>query len=156
MNWEIISVISELIGAFAVVISLMYLAVQIRSQNKQARLSALHEMSKEFREATAIFVSENMCDILVRANKDYNSISEAESLQLYILVTNLFRAWENAFLENKDGNLDENVWTKLAKDYTQSMGNSAFRHIWELRKQNYDPYFQTYVENLEVQEYRVK
>jgi len=156
MNLEVVGVISEIIGALAVVISLIYLALQIRAQNKQARLSALHEMSKEFREATAVFASDSISDVFVRANNDYKSISEAESLQLFILVTNLFRAWENAFLENKDGNLDKNVWAALAKDYSQSMGNTSLKHIWSQRKQNYNKSFQKYVEDIELQEYKVK
>ena len=35
MNWEAISTIAEIIGAAAVVISLIYLAVQIRQNNRQ-------------------------------------------------------------------------------------------------------------------------
>ena len=81
------------------VISLVYLAVQIRDQNKQSRLTAMHEMSRELRHATTMF-----------ANQPYENITEAESVRWVILVTNLYRAWENAFLENKDGHLDRGVW----------------------------------------------
>ena len=156
MNWNAVEAISEIVGAFAVVISLIYLALQIRTQNSQAKLSALHEMSREHREATAMFATENISDIFVRANHDYNSLSEAESVQLVVLVTSLFRAWENAFLENKDGNLDENVWKSLSRDYTEPMGAPSFRHIWTLRKQNYDPTFQKYVEGIQAREYVVR
>ncbi len=156
MNWDAIGAIGNLIAAFAVVISLIYLALQIRSQNSQARLSALHEMSREFRGTTAMFATKNISDIFVRANQDYSSISEAESIQLIVLVTNFFRVWENTFLENRDGNLDENVWAALSRDYTQPMGASSFLHIWTLRKQNYDPSFQKYVDSIEAHEYIAK
>ena len=153
MNWDAIGAIGEIIGAFAVVVSLAYLAIQIRSQNSQAKLSALHDMSRELRGATAMFATENIADIFVRANEDYGSLKEAESVQLIVLVTNLLRAWENAFLENRDGYLDKNVWEALSRDYTQPMGAPSFRHIWTLRKQNYDPDFQKYVDSIEAAEY---
>jgi hypothetical protein len=156
VNWEAIGAITEIVGAFAVVISLVYLALQIRTQNSQAKLSALHEMSKEHRETTVMFATENISDIFVRANNDYDSVSEAESVQLIVLVTSFFRAWENAFLENKDGSLDENVWVSLSKDYTEPMGAPSFRHIWTLRKQNYDPTFQKYVDSIQEREYLVR
>ena len=35
MNWEAISTIAEIVGATAVVISLIYLATQIRQNNRQ-------------------------------------------------------------------------------------------------------------------------
>jgi len=40
MDWNAIGAIGETIGAAAVVVSLLYLAVQIREQNKQARPEA--------------------------------------------------------------------------------------------------------------------
>ena len=156
MNWDAIGAIGEIIGAFAVVISLLYLAVQIRTQNKQAKLSALHEMSREQRLVAERFATENISDIVVRANKDHKTISEAESFQLIALVTNFFRAWENAYLEKRDGSLGENVWMTLARDYSQVMGMSSFRHIWSLRKQNYNPNFQKYVDSIESSEYKSK
>lgn len=156
MNWDAIGAIGEIVGAFAVVVSLVYLALQIRSQNSQAKLSALLEMSRDFRRATEIFASGDIAEIFVRANTDYNSISEADSVRLIVLVTNLLRAWENAFLENRDGHLDENAWAALSRDYSQPMGAQSFQHIWALRKQNFDAGFQQYVDNLEPGQYTAK
>lgn len=153
MNWDAIGAIGEIVGALAVVVSLVYLAIQIRTQNSQAKLSALHEMSRELRGTTAMFATENISAIFVRANKDFDSLEEAESVQLIVLVTNLFRAWENTFLEHRDGNLDQNVWSALSREYTQVMGIPSFQHIWAIRKQNYDPAFQEYVDSIKIQEY---
>ena len=156
MNWEAIGAIGEIVGAIAVVVSLVYLALQIRTQNKQAKLTAIHEMSREHRIASEMMATGSLSNIFVRANKDYHSITEAEAVQLVVFVTGLFRAWESAFLENREGNLDTNVWAALSRDYIQPMGSAAFRHIWKLRKQNYDPDFQKYVDSLESLEYIVK
>ena len=153
MNWDAISAIGETIGAAAVVVSLLYLAMQIREQNKRSRLSAMHDMSRELRETTAKFAEQEVTDIFVRANQSFESITEAESVRLIILATNFFRAWENAFLENGDGHLDGRVWEALSKDYIQPMGAPSFQHIWNLRKQNYDSDFRDYVDILEKQEY---
>jgi len=156
MNWDAIGAIGETIGAAAVVVSLLYLAVQIRTQNKQSRLSALHEMSRDLRDATAMFASADMTDIFVRANESFERISDAESVRLIVLTTNFFRAWEDAFLENRDGHLDGDVWEALSRDYAQSMGIPSFRHIWNLRKQNYDVQFRQYVDSLKVDDYVVR
>ena len=88
MNWDAIGAIGEIgeiIGAFAVVVSLVYLALQIKTQNTQAKLTALHEMSREQRVASEILATENLSDIFVRANKDYSSISEAGPFNLLFL-----------------------------------------------------------------------
>ena len=153
MNWDAIGAVGETVGAIAVVVSLLYLAVQIRTQNAQAKLTALHDMSREQRIASELLATRDLADIFVRANKDYGSLSESESVQLIVVVTGLFRAWERAFLEHRDGNLDTAVWTSLARDYVQPMGAPSFRHIWDIRKQNYDPGFQTYVDSLQLSDY---
>ncbi len=156
MNWDAIGAIGETIGAAAVVVSLLYLALQIRTQNKQSRLSALHDMSRELREVTQIFATEDITSIFVRANESYESITEAESVRLIILVTNFLRAWENAFLENRDGYLDAHVWATLSGEYTRPMGAPSFQHIWKLRKQNYSTDFCDYVDSLKKTEYIVR
>ena len=156
MNWDAIGAIGEIVGASAVVVSLVYLALQIRSQNKQEKLSALREMSRELRGTTAMFANNDMSDIFVRANEDYSSLTDAESVQLIVLTTNIFRAWENAFLESKVGNLDESVWQGLSRDYTQTMGIPSFQYIWGLRKQNFDSEFQKYVDSIDAIEYVVR
>lgn len=156
VNWEAIGAVGEIIGALAVVISLLYLAAQIRAQNAQAKLAALHEMSNRFREVTNLFASGDIADIFVRANDDFGAISDAESVRLIVLTTNLFRAWEEAFLEKRDGYLEPEVFEALSRDYTQPMGAASFRHIWKLRKQNYDPDFQEYVDKLGMRDYIVR
>lgn len=48
MNWDAIAAVGELIGAVAVVISLLYLASQIRTSNKAARHAASREIMVEY------------------------------------------------------------------------------------------------------------
>jgi len=45
MNWDAIGAVSEIVGAAAVVISLMYLAVQIRNQNAESKAGAMRDIS---------------------------------------------------------------------------------------------------------------
>ena len=44
MNWDAIGAIGEIVGALAVVISLMYLAAQIRTSNAAAKQAAMQEI----------------------------------------------------------------------------------------------------------------
>ena len=42
MNWEMLSAIGQLVAAIGVIPSLVYLAVQIRGQNKERRRSGIN------------------------------------------------------------------------------------------------------------------
>jgi hypothetical protein len=156
MNWEIGAAIAEIVGAIAVVISLIYLALQIRAQTNQSKLAAQHEVSNGIREVSLLFATEDISDIFVRANKDFDSLSDAELVRLIVATTNLFRVWEEAFTESRDGHLEAANWKTLSGDYSQLMGTASFRRVWELRKQNFYPEFQFYVNSLESGEYIVR
>ena len=44
MNWDAIGAVGEIIGALAVVASLVYQAIQICSQNRETRMLAVHAL----------------------------------------------------------------------------------------------------------------
>jgi hypothetical protein len=53
MNWVSIGEIGEIIGALAVVASLVYLAVQIQSQDRESRMSSMRDISVGYRDTLA-------------------------------------------------------------------------------------------------------
>ena len=57
------------------------------------------------------------------------------------------------FLEASGGHLDAANWEALSGDYSQLMGTAMFSRIWDMRRQNYHPEFQNYVDNLPKDEY---
>ncbi|MCJ7451002.1 MAG: hypothetical protein MUO39_00800 [Steroidobacteraceae bacterium] len=84
MNWAAIGAIGEIVGAMAVVVSLVYLAIQIREQNKESRLAAMHEIAVAYRESNIPFADANLADILTRAHDDTTQLTEAEIVQLIV------------------------------------------------------------------------
>ncbi len=48
MNWDAIGAVGEIVGALAVVVSLVYLAIQVRRQNRESSMLAMHEISQAF------------------------------------------------------------------------------------------------------------
>ena len=81
----------------------MYLASQIRAQNREARLSAMHEISVGFRDAIIPFSSEDMATILVKANVDYESLTDIDAQRIIVLMGQLFRAFEECFHTARGG-----------------------------------------------------
>ncbi len=45
MNWEMISAIGQMLGAIGVIISIVYLAAQIRNQNKESQRAAMNVLT---------------------------------------------------------------------------------------------------------------
>src|SRR5438270_11310492 len=58
MNWEAISAVSQLVGSLAVVVSVLYLAVQLRSSTRVARVAAMDAAAAAVRDVTKPFMDD--------------------------------------------------------------------------------------------------
>lgn len=156
MNWDAIGAIGETIGALAVVISLAYLAIQIRAQNREARLAAVHEILVGVRESLHVFATGDVAEVFAKANEDYDSLSNAEFLRLLSGILPSLRLWEEAYIQNEQGRLENRVWDGINSQYSEYLSYPGIRRIWEIRSKHFDRKFQSHVNNLEKIEVKVR
>ena len=81
MNWDALGATGETVAAAAVVFSLVYLAIQIRNQNAASRSAAMQNISVGCRAASEAFTDGELADIFVKANDNFNLLSESEALR---------------------------------------------------------------------------
>ena len=149
MNWDAVGAIGELIGAVAVVISVLYLAWQVRSQVQEARLAAIHEVSEGFREGiAATFMDRQLAELFVKAKHDAESLSEADRLQFVAFVQRNYRVWEDAFYQHRKGRLDEPHWHSMERQYSSLLSWPGVRWVWKIRREFYTAEFREYVDSL--------
>lgn len=151
MNWEIAGAIGEVVGAIAVVLSLVYLAAQIRVQNRESRLAAMHDISIGFREALDRLTSEP--DLFVSANEDWEQLTEAQRVRFMGLAAQYFLSWEEAFLQHEEGRLQDRNWHSIRKYFLNGLGAPSMQRAWNLRKSFYDSNFVKFVDAQAVKEY---
>ena len=156
MNWEAISTIAEITAAVGVIISLLYLAKQIRAQIRESRLAASHEISEGFREILLPFADPDLCEVFVRANTDFDGLTDPERVQMIAVHSRNIRLWEEAYYQFQGGRLDENIWNTIVRQYSSYLSAPSFRRVWELRRAYYDDEFREFVESLDRLEYKIK
>jgi|TARA_B110000438_G_C15708385_1_gene604198 hypothetical protein len=156
MNWDAIGAIGEIIGAFAVVISLIYLATQIRNQNREAKISSVHEITEAFRLAITSFQDAQRAEVYTRALNNYEGLSDAEKLQFISMVQGVLRVWEEAFYQYSEKRLDERVWNAWSAQYKDWLSSPGFQKVWEIRKHTYSAEFQLIVDSIEVGQYKLE
>lgn len=97
MNWQAVSAVSELIGAFGVIVSLVYLASQIRQntrqleQNERASMAAaVNVSSTNYRENRRyIYTSSEVTEICLTGMADPERLNDAERYRFRLLTQNL-------------------------------------------------------------------
>ena len=90
MDWIAVGAIAELIGAIAVVLTLFYLADQVRNNTRMARSAATSEAVAAIREATTFFVNDSSMNELFRKGiVNLGDLSAEELGQFHALNLNI-------------------------------------------------------------------
>jgi hypothetical protein len=92
VNWEAISAIGQIVGAFAVVISLIYVAVEVRRNTRASRLTAMRSMSDAFnRWVQQLAVHPHLTEVFYRGIHDFQSLEGTDLVRFSSLMTQAFR-----------------------------------------------------------------
>lgn len=147
MNWNMITAIAAIIGTIAVVVSLLYVARQMKAATRQRTLESYHSVVREVDDFCKLFAQEGAnSDIWWRASKGLGNLTDAERVRYFAMLFILFRSWEKAFHYHSEGELEDwsaEVVAKPMVDFTMSNGVQEY---WALRKRWYTADFRNWVD----------
>ena len=144
MNWDAIGAIGEIIGALAVLITLIYLAVQVRQAKHQLDLNSAQARAVHMRDLLMpIATDPSLASIMLKAGHppygDFGLNSEE---------AHRFGAWCHAWMQIEQGNhylLPEGAHDDLLKVWLLL---PAYAEFWEKNKGIYDKEFVERMEKL--------
>ena len=75
MNWEMISAVGQMLGAIGVIISIIYLAAQIRNQNKESQRAAMNVLTTHWSDLNRTLVENpEMAVLWLRALRRFDDL----------------------------------------------------------------------------------
>ena len=111
MNWEAISAIGQIVGAIAVVISLVYLASAVRSNTRATREASMRWLSDNYTQwIRHISGNPDLSELYYRGIHDFESLKGAELVRFSALMVEAFRRSEEMFYLQLEGRLEPYVW----------------------------------------------
>src|SRR4029453_19281376 len=96
VNWEAIGAIGQIVGALAVVISLIYLAREIRSNARSARLASVGTLNLCLGQ---IATQPHLADVWNRGLQDYESLEGADLRTFQAFMLQLFHIFEELYYQ---------------------------------------------------------
>lgn len=147
MNWEFAAVVAQIIGALAVVISLIYLAQQIRAQTRESRLNATRELAQDFRNLVAeVSADEELFALFRRSLSDYDNLSEEERARIHMFFySRIFGLHEQVHLHLKHKNIDTLFLESVQNRFAELIQTEGFKAWWRRNSYIYTAEFQQYV-----------
>ncbi len=115
MNWEAIGAVGEIVGAIAVVITLVYLAAQIRSNTRTTKANASFQATHSWAEVTQSFAElpSDQFDTALKMLKPDTSgqdLPPEEYERIRYTFRNIFQRLEGQYYLYKYGLLEPGVW----------------------------------------------
>ena len=147
MNWEAAGAIGEIVGAVAVVISVLYLALQVRQNTKVVQGSTIQGITETMQRENRW--SSDMAEVVTKAIESPDSMSSVEAFRMGEWLTAAMSARQNEFLQYQRGLIDQEMWDASAGIIRTIMSIEFTRKWWQSwDKSVYSPGFADAVEEL--------
>ena len=104
MDWEAIGAIGEVVGAAAVVCSLIYVGTQIRQNTKTSRDEAIREIYSSTTDQLNVLALPENSQCILKGLNDFSALNEEEKYRFDNLMGGLINLVETSILSN-DANL---------------------------------------------------
>jgi hypothetical protein len=145
--FETVGNLGDFIGGVGVVVTLVYLAFQIRQNTRASRATTFLGLTNAWQDYLLTSASPEFSDLRNRAAADPSSVSESDYIRLYSHARVLFRRFENDFFQYRSGTFDSGAWEgyrhSLATDILASASTRAF---WEQQRSAFGPEFIAFIE----------
>jgi hypothetical protein len=130
MNWEAISAIGEIVGAIAVIVTLIYLAVQVRRGTTATQAASIQAAAATDHEFLLAIGSDSVTAQLWSSYLAApETLPDDQKMQGHLLMASLLRRLENIQIQNQLGTLSPEGWQSRQAMFNviaRSRGYSAF------------------------------
>lgn len=146
MNWNALGAIADLLSAVAVVVSLLYVAAQLKASTRQARLDAVRDLAVRVSDVSlAVASTPELGQLLVQGGADPDDLSPGDQARFRGLMNSLFRGFEQQYLLRREGALDDASWGAVERMIRDWMGLPGLQVYFRDRGDWYTTDFLEYV-----------
>ena len=147
MTLETLSAIAQLVAALGVVASLFYLAVQIRQNTRSQRSIVVDSLTQSLINLLGPQASDpDLTRAFASATEDWYGAAEADRLRAVTVLFTLFKLFENAWFQKRQGTLDAQQWEGWDAYMRMYFHLPGVKTWWQLRRAAFAHGFRNYIE----------
>jgi hypothetical protein len=143
------ALIAEIAGAIAVVMSVIYLGVQVRANTKVLRSQAhFNALSLAQRPFEMVIDNEGLSKILNVGFATPEKLSPEEWIRCSYYMFMQFNAWEYLYYQNRDESIPKELWVGADESFKQYIETKpGYGRFWSEFQHAFDEPFRSYVRN---------
>lgn len=148
MNWAAIGAVSEVVAAVAVVVSLVYLATQIRQATRIARATTRNAIAESAQALSQdIIDNRDMAEIFVK-HINGEKLNAVEALRMQGRCYRDMRHWENIYYQVREGLLTAEEWAGFRTNLATLFTIEAYRDYWKHEAELYSDAFREQIDSI--------
>src|SRR3954469_5562847 len=150
MNWEAISAVSQLIGSIAGVVYVLYLAVQLRSSARVARVAAMDAAAAALRDVTKPLMENAELAKLWRTGlEDIEALSAEDQARFFHAAHQFLKALETIHYHYVYGLLDPQLWAGWRELLHHYVATPGIQFYLTRRSVGFSERFRTFISEVE-------
>ena len=147
MNWDAIGAIGEVVGAAGVIITLGYLAVQIRQNTASLRAAAVQALTEASASFNDLLASDaDLARIILSGAGDPDSLQLEERPRFGFALLALLRRVENIQRQTHQGRLSREDWVGIHASTMFLMSQPGCRNWWAENSLRFNPDFSKWLD----------
>lgn len=147
IDWRMVSAIGEIVGAVAVVFSLIYLGRQIGLQNRESRIQSVNELTRQWNDFLGVLTEHrDLCETWLKGMSDFHALDPPRLVQFSACIGRLFRIYESLWQHNQEKRFTEDMWSGVERAMYDAMTYPGVRAWWPTRAHWYHTAFIEHIE----------
>ncbi len=147
MNIMELGALGEFVGAIAVVGTLIYLSIQIRSNTKEVKSENVHRVTDSFNQLNILLASDERLSVLWhKGMANYDDLSDAEKARWEFVQLTAFRIYDSLYYQIQRGTGDDQLWHAELDTLRWVFASPGFRSWWRQQQFGFSSGFKEYLE----------
>jgi hypothetical protein len=150
VNWEAIGAVGEVVGAIAVVVTLVYLTIQLKQNTQSAQNSAWQSIIRVLTDLDVTEATDPQLSAFIRlAESSPDELPEDQYWKFTKIAEARLGTFEYAYLATNKGTIDSYYWEAIRPYAENYMRKPGYRRFWaEASEAVYHPEFITYINSV--------
>ena len=148
MNWEVIGAVAELAGSVGVILTLVYVATQIKQANVGMRVSAKQEMSRQYGEfADQIIEDVDLAELFLAGNEG-EELDRIQRLRYFTMMEKATWQFSSMYFQQQHQALPAEEWHQTKVLIQRTCISVGYRKWRSINSPRYELDFVAFIDNL--------
>ena len=148
MEWDALGAIAELVSGIGVIVTLVFVALQIRHNSQAVQNETLAALNATMTSNIMVFAqSSELSKILRSGLANVDSLSQVDKFRFQLGISTTLRNYETAYTSWRKGMLEEQAWRGMEATMMQFFESEGVRNYWADNSYTYSAAFRAHLQS---------